>query len=213
MAKVSVQQGNVLHEMGESLDKISDAYNRAMRLYVEVIEDCQDTTLERELANVLLDRCMVTYENWLDQKFDTEEDRKKVIDDVLVNIQSGIGLLEKQFSEGNEIARYDLFHAVTLQGKILCDVDRFEEALQSLDRAISDFADLCEGDDIFFLMQMTMAYASRAVIYLGLDRKDLSEQDCIKGSELINKLLQSDSDDEEVQELKRQFQTLLEQVK
>jgi len=213
MAKVSVHQGNILFDMGESLDKVIDAYNRAMRLYVEVIEDCNQTELERDLANVLIDRCMASYEDCLDRKFDTAEERDKRIADVMLDISRGIELLEKQFGAGNMIARYDLFHAVTLQGKILCDESRYAEAQQSLDRAVTEFADLCEGDDDMFLMQMAMAYASRAIVHLGLGKKDLSEQDCLKGSELINKLLHSDSDDEEIQELKQQFQMLREQLK
>jgi len=213
MAAVSVQQGNVLHEMGETLGTIVDAYDRAMRLYVETIEDLQDLGLERNLANVLLDRCMVTYENWLDQKFESDAERDKAIDDVLLNIRRGIELLEKQYREGNTVARYDLFHGVTLQGKVLCDAAKYAEAQQSLDRAVNEFANLCDGGDDVFLMQMAMVYATRAVVHLGLGRKDQSEQDCLKGSELINKLLQSDSSDEEIQELKQQFQMLLEQLK
>jgi len=212
MATVSVQQGNILHEMGETPDKVIDAYNRAMRLYVEVIEDQQETILERNLANVLLDRCMVTYEHWLNQKFESDEERERIINDVLLDISRGIELLEKQYKEGNTLARYDLFHGVTLQGKVLCDAAKYAEAQQSLDRAISEFADLCDGDDDMFLMQMAMVYAARAVVCLGLGDKSQCEQDCLKGSELINKLLQSDSDDEEIQEIKQQFQMLLKQL-
>ena len=213
MATVSVQQGNILHEMGETPDKVIDAYNRAMRLYVEVIEDQQEMSLERNLANILLDRCMVIYEDWLDKKFESNEERERVINDVLLNISRGIELLEKQYKEGNSLARYDLFHGVTLQGKVLCDAARYTEAQQSLDRAINEFADLCEEDDDMFLMQMAMVYAARAVVCLGLGNKSQSEQDCLKGSEMINKLLQSDSSDEEILDLKQQFQMLLEQLK
>ena len=214
LATVSVQQGNILHEMGETLDKVVDAYNRAMRLYVEVIEDQQEMTwLERNLANVLLDRCMVTYEDWLDKKFESDAERDKAIDDVLLDINRGVELLEKQYKDGNEVARYDLFHGITLLGKVLCDAGKYAEAQTSLDRAITEFTDLCNGDDNMFLMQMAMAYATRAVVQLGLGNKSQSEQDCQKGSELINKLLQSDSDDEGIQELKQQFQMLIEQLK
>ena len=211
MATVSVQQGNLLHEMGESLESVVDAYNRAMRLYVEVIEDRQQVELERELANVLLDRSMVTYEHWTNQKFECGEERKKVIDDVLLDISRGIELLEKQYNEGNEVARYDLYHAVSLYGRALCDAEYFDRALVSLDRAINEFASLCEEGDAF-LMQMAMAYYTRAIAYLGLGKQDLSEQDCQKGSELVNNLSQEDSDDEEIQDLKKQFQTLLGQL-
>ena len=212
MAAVSVQQGHILHEMGEEADKVVDAYNRAMRLYVEIIEDQQMVELERNLANVLLDRCMVMYEAWLDQKFDTDEERDQKIDGILTDISRGIELLQKQLEDGNAIARIDLFHGVTLQGKVLCDAARYAEAKQALDQTINDFTDLCDGDDDMFLMQMTMAYATRAVVHLGLGNKKQSEADCLKGSELVNKLLQADSSDEDVQELKEQFQLLLEQL-
>ena len=212
MAKVSIQQGNLLYEMGETLDTVVDAYNRAMRLYVEVIEDEGRVELERDLANVLMDRCMVTYEDCLNKQFDSEEERDKVIDTVLVDIDRALELLEKQYENANEAARYDQFHGVTLKGKVLCAAAKYDEAQKTLDRAINEFADLCEDEDDVFLMQMAMAYADRAVVHLGLGNGDLSRQDCQKGSELIDKLLQSSDDDEAIQELKEQFQTLLEQL-
>jgi len=213
MAKVSIQQGNLLYEMGETLDKVVDAYNRAMRMYVEVIEDEGRTELERDLANVLMDRCMVTYEDCMDQKFDSDEARDAVIENVLLDISRGLELLEKQCNEGNEAARFDMFHGLTLHGRVLCTVAKYTEAQASLDRVINEFADLCEGEDDVFLMQMAMAYADRAVVHLGLGNQDLSRQDCQKGSELIDKLLQeADGDDEAIQELKQQFQTLVDQL-
>ena len=212
MAKVSVQQGNLLYEMGETLDKIIDAYNRSMRLYVEVIEDENRPELERDLANVLLDRCMVTYEDCLNQKFESDEERGKIIEGVLLDISRGIELLEKQYETGNESARYDLFHGLSLQGKLLCDTAKYDEAKKVLDQVVGEFSDLCEGDDDVFLMQMAMVYDNRAVVHLGLGNESLSKQDCQKGSELINKLLQADSDDEAILELKQQFQALLDQL-
>jgi len=212
MAAVSVQQGHVLHELGEGIDKVVDAYNRAMRLYVEIIEDQKMVELERNLANVLLDRCMVMYEAWIEQKFETDAERNQIIDEILTDIGRGIELLKKQYDTGNEVARLDLLHGITLQGKVLCDAARYAEAKQSLDQVIDEFADLCDEDDDMFLMQMTMAYATRAVVHLGLGNKKQSEEDCLKGSELVNKLLQADSSDEDIQELKQQFQLLLEQL-
>ena len=212
MAAVSVQQGHVLHELGDEVDKVVDAYNRAMRLYVEIIEDQKLVHLERNLANTLLDRCMVMYEAWIEQQFESEEEQSQKIDDILTDISRGVELLKKQLEEGNEIARLDLFHGITLQGKVLCDAARYPEAKQSLDQVIDDFADLCDDDDDMFLMQMTMAYATRAVVHLGLDNKKQSKEDCLKGSELVNKLLQADSSDEDMLDLKEQFQLLLEQL-
>ena len=211
MATVSVQQGNLFHEMGEPVKTVVDAYNRAMRLFVEVIEDQGQMELEKDLANVLLDRSMVTYEDWIDRKFESQEERETIIDNVLLDISRGIELLEKQFNEGNDAARYDMFHAIVLKGKVLCDAEDFPAAKEYLDRAIEEFADLCENDDMF-LMQTAMAYATRAVVQMALGNKELSEQDCLKGSELINQLLQSNSNDEEIQELRKQFEELLGQL-
>jgi len=213
MAKVSIQQGNLLYEMGETLGNVVDAYNRAMRLYVEVIEDEGRFELERDLANVLLDRCMVTYEDSLNQKFDSDEERDNVIDNVLIDIGRALELLEKQHEDGNEASWHDLFHGITLQGKVLCAAARYDEAQKILDRAISEFADLCEDDDDIFLLQMAMAYADRAIVHLGLGNEESSRQDCQKGVELIDKLLLSaDSEDEAIQELREHFQALLEQL-
>jgi hypothetical protein len=183
-----------------------------MRLYVEVIEDENRPELERDLANVLLDRCTVIYEDCLNQKFDSGEERNKVVDNVLIDIDRGIELLEKQCKEGNEPARYDLFHGLSLRGKVLCDTAKYAESQKTLDRVVGEFSDLCAGDDDVFLMQMAVVYANRAIVHLGLGSNDLSKQDCQKGSELINKLLQSDSDDEAIQELKQQFQMVLDQL-
>ena len=211
MATVSVQQGNLLHELGEPLEAVVDAYNRAMRLYVEVIEDQGQIVLERELANVLIDRSLVTYEHWLGKKFESEEEQKSIIDNVLLDISRGIELLEKQYREGNEPARHCLFHAVALQGKVMCDVENFADAKLVLDRAEHDFADLCEEDDAF-MMQLAMVYATRAIALMGLGDKESGERDCLKGSELVNRLLQSNDSDAEIQELRQQFQTLLKQL-
>ena len=214
MAKVSVQQGNLLYEMGEATDQIVDSYNRAMRMYVEVIEDEGRTDLERDLANVLMDRCMVIYENCLNQKFDSDEERDKAVEGVLVDIGRGLELLETQYKNGLEEARYDMFHGLMLQGKIFCSIEKYAEAKISLDRTINEFSDLCDGEDDVFMMQMANAYCDRAVVHLGLGNAAQSKQDCQKGSELISALLQSpDNDgDEAIQELKQQFQTLLEQL-
>ena len=216
MAKVSVQQGNLLYEMGEAVGAIVDAYNRAMRLYVEVIEDEGRTELERDLANVLMDRCMVTFEDCLSQKFESDEERNNVIDDIALDISRGLELLEKQIQEGDEAVRYDLFHGVTLQGKVLCAAGKYDEAKQFLDRALTEFADLGEGgdeeDDDVFLMQTAEAYCDRAVVHLGLGDNDQSKRDCQKGSELVGKLIQLESDDEAILELKERFQILLEQL-
>ncbi|MDR0521078.1 MAG: hypothetical protein LBH00_04390 [Planctomycetaceae bacterium] len=214
MAKVSVQQGGVLAEMGEPLEQITDAYNRAMRLYVEVIEDLQQVELERDLANVLLDRCREIHEDWLVREFPSDDERDQRIADVILDVRRGIELLEKQCQAGNKEARYDLLDAVALQGRILCDASKYDEAKHALDRAINEFADLLQENDDVVLMQTAMVYANRAVVQIGLGDKEASKQDCQKGSELINTLIQSGShEDNDIRDLKEQFQALIEQLK
>ena len=211
MAKVSAQQGHLLNDMGETVDTVVDAHNRAMRLFIEVIEDLQLPELERDLASVLLARCETLYADWHDREFASEEERNKKIAEIQTDIAQGIALLEKQYKSGNDLARFDLFHGLVFQGKVLCDIEKYGEAKGILDRAINEFSDLCDNeDDDLFLMQMAVAYASRAVVQMGLGRQDLSKEDCLKGSELVNKLLQEDSDDEDIQALREQFRAMLE---
>ena len=209
MAIVSVQQGNVLHEMNEPLESVVDAYNRAMRLYVEVIEDLSRPDLERDLASVLIDRSVAVYENWAGTKFENEEKRKQAVDEVLLDIRRGVDLLEKH--RGTDDDPHDLFYAVSLLGRVLCDAEYFDEAKLVLDRAIEEIEG-ADNQEEFLLMQTAMAYATRAIVQIGLGNKEKSEQDCMKGSELINQFLQAEGedDDEDVQELKLQFQAMLE---
>jgi tetratricopeptide (TPR) repeat protein len=213
MAKVSIEQGHVLNDLEEPLDAIVDAYNRAMRLLVEVIEDQQRTDYEQDLANALLDRCVAVYEDWLGREFASNDERNKTIDDVLLDVSRGVELLQKQFNEGNGLARFDLFHALVFQGKVLCDTEKYKEAKVVLDRVTEEFADLGEGDEMF-VMQMAMAYICRTVVQMGLGNQELSRQDCQKGMELIGKHMQSvEGQDEEFEELQEQFRMLLEQLK
>ena len=211
MAKVSVQQGHLLSDMGEAVGSIVDAHNRAMRLFIEVIEDQNLPELERDLAGALLARCEALYTDCHEREFASEEERNTKIAEIQIDIAQGVELLEKQYKSGNDLARLDLFHGLVFQGKVLCDIEQYVEAKEVLDRAINEFSDLCDGEgDDLFLMQMAVAYASRAVVQMGLGKPDLSKQDCMKGSELVNKLLQEDSDDEDMQALREQFQAMLE---
>ncbi|GHT18175.1 hypothetical protein FACS1894189_5650 [Planctomycetales bacterium] len=168
LAKVSVQQGNLLRDMEEPLDKIVDAYNRAMRLFVEVIEDGQQLELERDLANVLLDRCTATYEDINSKEFDSEVERTNKVGDVLIDIGRAVEILERQSANGNTEARYDLFNALALQGMVLLDIEKYAEAKQSFDRLTSDFADFAEEDDPSLLNHFAGAYENRGFCAMNL---------------------------------------------
>ncbi|GHT12284.1 hypothetical protein FACS1894170_06890 [Planctomycetales bacterium] len=162
MAKTSVQQGNVLFEMEEPLDKITDAYNRAMRLFVEVIEDEQRLEIECDLANTLLDRCTAVYHDILLREFDSETERNNKIGDVLIDVSRGIDLLEKQFNAGNEEARPDLFNALAMQANILVEIEKFDEGRKILDRVISEFADYSDPENIHLASEYAGVYETRA---------------------------------------------------
>ncbi|MDR3233820.1 MAG: hypothetical protein LBT46_09195 [Planctomycetaceae bacterium] len=162
MAKTSVQQGGVLFEMHEPLDKITDAYNRAMRLLVEVIEDGEQIELERDLANTLLDRCTAVYHDVLEKEFDSETERNDNIGGVLIDVGRGIDILEKQFNAGNTEARADLFNALVMQASILTNLEKYAEGRKILDRAVTEFADYAAVENPMLANEYAGAYESRA---------------------------------------------------
>jgi tetratricopeptide (TPR) repeat protein len=192
MAKVSVQQGNLLRDMEEPLDKIVDAYNRAMRLFVEVIEDGQQLELERDLANVLLDRCTAIYEDINGKEFDTDLERINKIGDVLIDIGRGIEILERQTESGNTEAHYNLFNAFALQGMVLLDIEKYAEAKQSFDHIVSEFADLAEEDDPSLLNHFAGAYENRGFCAMNLGDLKASMDDFNEAIKLREHLLSAD---------------------
>jgi tetratricopeptide (TPR) repeat protein len=197
MAQVSVQQGNILHLMGEELDKITDAYNRAMRLLVELIEDAGQLELERELANVLLDRCLATYENLLEKDFDSEIEKINKVGDVLIDIGRAIDLLEKQHSNGNEEARGDLFQALMSQVHVLVDIEKYTEAKKILDRGISDFHEFGDSENPFLASEFASAYDQRANCAALTDDKEQALSDFNEAVRIREAILQNEELDED----------------
>lgn len=167
MAKVSVAQGSLLRDLGEPLDKIIDAYNRAMRLFVELI-DIGQMEHEHDLANTLMDRCTATYEEYKDMEFESETGRLNKIGDVLVDVGRGIEILERLAADGNQSSRADLFNALTTEGAMLLDLEKYPESKSVFDRAVSEFGDFAEEVDPVLLNQYAAAYENRGFCSMNL---------------------------------------------
>ena len=169
MAKVSVAQGSLYRDMDEPLERIIDAYNRAMRLFVELI-DAGEKEHEQELANVLMDRCTASYESYMNQGFECEADRKSKFDDVLLNVGRAIEILDR-LGDG-ETVRCDLFNAYTTQGAMLLDLEQFPESLEVFDRLIRDFSDFATETDPTLVNQFAAVRENRGCALIGLGRFD-----------------------------------------
>ena len=197
MAKVSVAQGSLFRDMGEPLDKIVDAYNRAMRLFVELI-DIGQMDHERDLANVLMDRCVATFEDYMGRDFDTETDRLNKIGDVLVDVGRAVEILERLASGGDDGCRYDLFNALTAEGAILLDIEKFDESRKVLDRAIDHFKDFADESDPIVVNQYAGAYENRGLCWLNLDETDKALSDISEAVRLRESIVSDafDLDDE-----------------
>jgi len=170
MAKISVAQGCLYRDMDQPLDKIVDAYNRAMRLYVELI-DIGQMEHERELANVLLDRCTAMYEAATSREFESEEAQKAQFDDILLNIGRGIEILQRIADASDDFeSQYDLFNGLALQGAMLIDLEQFSAALEVFDLLIRDFAGLATDMDPTVINQFGAARDNRGVALMNLGR-------------------------------------------
>ncbi|MDR0870491.1 MAG: tetratricopeptide repeat protein [Planctomycetaceae bacterium] len=144
MARVSVAQGGLMRDMDEPQDKVVDAYNRAMRLFVELI-DVGQTEHERELANTLLDRCIAVYDDYKEREFGSEQERLTKYGDVLVDVGRAVEILERVAEGGGTEERFDLFTAITTQGAMLLDIEKFEDAYNFFNRAVNEFADFADS--------------------------------------------------------------------
>lgn len=167
MAKVSVAQGGLLRDLGEPLDKVVDAYNRAMRLFVELI-DIGQMEHEHDLANTLMDRCAATYEEYKLIDFDSETERFNKIGDVLVDVGRGIEILERLAADGNQSCRADLFSALTMEGAMLLDLEKYPESKSLFDRAVEEFRDFADELDPVLLNQYAAAYENRGFCSMNL---------------------------------------------
>lgn len=193
MAKVSVNQGALYRDMGEPIEKIVDAYNRAMRLYVELI-DLGQLEHEHELANVLMDRCTSAYEACMVQDFPSEKDRNAKINDIIVDVDRGIEILEKLANDGNPAHRLDLFNALATKGNMLLENNQFQNALTVFNRTIKEFADFGTETDPVVLNQFAKAYENRAFCQINLDKPDAALADFAKAIEFQEKIQKRDFD-------------------
>ena len=188
MAKVSVAQGSLMRDMGEPLEKIVDAYNRAMRLFVELI-DIGQIEHERDLANVLMDRCTATYEDYLGKEFESEEERQNKFGDILVNVERGVEILEKIVRQGHEEARYDLFNALLTEGSMLLDIERYAEAYKIFERVVNEFSEFANDSDPVLLNFFATAHENRGICSLNLDNPDEALADIGEAIRLREKIV------------------------
>ena len=158
MAKVSVALGNLYREQDAPVNKIVDVYNRAMRLFVELI-DAGDMKYELDLANVLVDKCMARYEAGEGEA-------------VLVDMQRGIDIIEKCAKESNEIASLDLFSAMSAYGIMLLDLEKFNDALSVFDETIEKFKLFEHLDNPILLNDYASLYDNRGMCLINLKRND-----------------------------------------
>jgi tetratricopeptide (TPR) repeat protein len=196
MAKVSVSQGNLFRDMGEPLDKIVDAYNRAMRLFVELI-DIGQMEHERELASTLLLRCSATYRHYANKEIESETERLNKIGDVLVDVGRGIEILEKLAQNGNFENRFDLFLATKTKGTILLDINKHQEAYKIFDHLIRDFADFANEDDPDVLYVFAETYENRGIAQLNIGNIKESLADFDNAIEIKEKFLSKELGAEE----------------
>jgi tetratricopeptide (TPR) repeat protein len=193
MAKVSVVQGSLARDMGEPLNKIADLYNRSMRLLVELIDDGQ-IEHERELANVLMDRCMATYEDYRETEFADKTERFNKFGDVLVDVGRAIEILERIAQDGNEEAVVDLFTAITTQGAMLIDIEQYDGAFKSFDRAVRENAVFAESGNPILFNQYAAAIENRGFCLTNLGKFDSALADINQSITLRDKLQTAEFD-------------------
>ncbi|MGL4593742.1 MAG: tetratricopeptide repeat protein [Thermoguttaceae bacterium] len=188
MAKVSVAQGDLLRDMEAPLEKIIDAYNRSMRLFVELI-DMGQIEHECDLANALMRRCASTFDDVRKCDFPSEQERDAKLDAILVDVSYGVQILEKQAASGNEENRLHLMNALIVEADILGERKLFEQAIKVLTRCVTEFADLIETDNLMFLNQYATALDSRGSCFMAIDSDQLAMKDLSESIRLREKVL------------------------
>ena len=174
MAKVSVALGNLYREQEAPIEKIVDVHNRAMRLFVELI-DAGDTKYELDLANVLIDKCMARY----------EANEGEV---VLVDMQRGIDIIEKCYNAGDEAAKFDLFTAMLTYGVILLDLEKYNDALSVFNEIVEKFKELEHVDEPMLLNEFAGLYDSRGMCLFNLGKVDEAIESLGKAIEIRESL-------------------------
>ncbi|MCL2305002.1 MAG: tetratricopeptide repeat protein [Planctomycetaceae bacterium] len=185
MGKVSVALGNLFRDQEEPIEKIVDVYDRAMRLFVELV-DGGEVHHELDLANALIGRCMARFEAGQKEK------------DVLIDMQRGIEILEKQNNEGNEAAFYDLFMTLLLYSDVLADLEKHNDALNVLNEIAEKFKEVEEIDDPVLFNEYAGVFGRRSMCHFHLGKPEEAVKDLSKEIELKEKLWEDewDLDDE-----------------
>jgi tetratricopeptide (TPR) repeat protein len=148
MALVSLEQAFLMRETEQPIDKITDLYNRTMRLLVELIDIGQ---LEHELllAETLIDKCSATFDAYLkdEVKFDSTEKENEAYDEVLKTVTQGLDIiLRLAQDETNVDAQESYLDSSQRYMEMLSQRGRVDEALELGNKVINDF--FGDGSDI-----------------------------------------------------------------
>jgi tetratricopeptide (TPR) repeat protein len=189
MAKVSVAQGRLLQDMGEPLEKVVDAYNRAMRLFVELI-DIGQMEHEQELANVLIDRCSATYTDYKTREFESEAERLNKIGDVLIDVGRGIEILERIVAAEpqNFDCQFDLFNAITTEGAILLEIEKYHEAEKVYTKAAENFNNFKEIEEPVIMEHFAHVFENRGICRMNQANFNAAIDDFNEAIELTEKI-------------------------
>ena len=174
MGKVSIAIGNLLRDQEAPIEKIVDVYDRAMRLFVELI-DAGDMQHELDLANALIARCMARHEVGQGE-------------DVLIDMQRGLEIFEKQNNEGNMAAFYDLFIALLRYSDVLSDLEKYNDALGVLNDTAEKFKEIEQIDDPVLFNEYAGIFERRGLCYFHLNKPEEAIVDMTREIELKEKL-------------------------
>ncbi|MGL6225069.1 MAG: tetratricopeptide repeat protein [Thermoguttaceae bacterium] len=183
MGKVSVALGNLMRDLEEPINSIVDVYNRAMRLFVELI-DAGDMKYEHDLANALIEKCMARYEAGAGE-------------DVLVDLQRGIEILENAASEDPHHARLELFSAQFAYGSVLYDLEKYADAISVFSETLEKFADIEKTQVPILLGEYATVLDHRGMCYFALQKPDAAIADLTQAIHLLEKIWNIDDDGEE----------------
>ncbi|MDR3109848.1 MAG: tetratricopeptide repeat protein [Planctomycetaceae bacterium] len=148
MALVSLEQAFLMRETGQPIAKITDLYNRTMRLLVELIDIGQ---LEHELllAETLIDKCSATFDAYLNDEveFESEEKEKEEFDVVLKTVTQGLDIMRRLAQEKTNVEAQEAYlDSSQHYMEMLSQRGRDDEALKLCDEVINEF--FGDGSDI-----------------------------------------------------------------
>jgi len=174
MGKVSIAIGNLLRDQDAPIEKIVDVYNRAMRLFVELI-DAGEMQHELDLANALVAKCMARHEVGQGEE-------------ALIDLQRGIEILEKQNNEGNAAAFYDLFITLLMYSDVLSDLEKYNDVLGILNDTAEKFKEVEQIDDPVLFSEYAGLFGRRGLCNFHLDKPEEAVADLTREIELKEKL-------------------------